>query len=269
MACSRRYNVQQISFLIGSFRQVVQSFGKDSKTVEFFRGQTDGLVSLGQLNAVDANFVYRLLGMESTNAVKWDITDKRLNEFNTCMNYLIQANNSDQLMKIVTILKNKGLLTSVSYSYIQEIYGLKDIDSYDLPKQQDVFGRLNTTIKDNIRPGFGTTFQIGALLKIDRFRESKCMNNIFVEVVSRDICGCSYASTLRYNVTKALQENDARKLADMAEHIVSGDRFEVGFEMSGDPCRGGKIWVTDEKLTNRFNTEINFEKLLKELKLYL
>lgn len=265
MACSRRYNVQQISFLIGSFRQVVQSFGKDSKTVEFFRGQTDGLVSLGQLNAVDANFVYRLLGMESTNAVKWDITDKRLNEFNNCMNYLIQANNSDQLMEIVTILKNKGLLTSVSYSYIQEIYGLKDIDSYDLPKQQDIFGRLNTTIKDN-RTSY--TSSAVTLINFNTLKEINRDNidDVVVRITCSDVEGCSYPTTVKYNVSEALATNDIRKLKEMTQHILSGERFEVGHLGEGDPCRGGKIWVSDGKLTADFNTKINFKTLLKELK---
>lgn len=37
----RKYNIEILSFLIGSFRDITQSFGQNSKSVEFYKRQVN------------------------------------------------------------------------------------------------------------------------------------------------------------------------------------------------------------------------------------
>ena len=81
-----KYNIQTLSFLIGSFRDIVQSFGQNNKSVEFYKRQVYGLANIGQISTNEILFVEELVGMKNTNAVKWDKATEKIEQFIRAIN---------------------------------------------------------------------------------------------------------------------------------------------------------------------------------------
>lgn len=150
-----QYNVEAIQFLIASFNSVIKAMGKTDKAVAFFKSQVDNLQTVSQIKYPDIDFVYRLLGMKNTNAVKWDITIARLDKFTRAMNYMICCKTPQQRRDCLNQLKDSEAIDSTVYSYIAEIYGLKEIPKKKLDDfKTSEFGRFgqfsaNTKLKND------------------------------------------------------------------------------------------------------------------------
>lgn len=150
-----QYNVETIQFLIASFNSVINAMGKTDKAVAFFKSQVDNLQTVSQIKYPDIDFVYRLLGMKNTNAVKWDITIARLDKFTKAMNYMICCKTPQQRRDCLNQLKDSEAIDSTVYSYIAEIYGLKEIPKKKLDDfKTSEFGRFgqfstDTKLKNN------------------------------------------------------------------------------------------------------------------------
>lgn len=150
-----QYNVEAIQFLIASFNGVIKAMGKTDKAVAFFKSQVDNLQTVSQIKYPDIDFVYRLLGMKNTNAVKWDITIARLDKFTGAMNYMICCKTPQQRRDCLNQLKDSEAIDSTVYSYIAEIYGLKEIPKKKLDDfKTSEFGRFgqfstDTKLKNN------------------------------------------------------------------------------------------------------------------------
>lgn len=150
-----QYNIEAIQFLIASFNSVIKAMGKTDKAVAFFKSQVDNLQTVSQIKYPDIDFVYRLLGMKNTNAVKWDITIARLDKFTRAMNYMICCKTPQQRRDCLNQLKDSEAIDSTVYSYIAEIYGLKEIPKKKLDDfKTSEFGRFgqfstDTKIKNN------------------------------------------------------------------------------------------------------------------------
>lgn len=150
-----QYNVEAIQFLIASFNSVIKAMGKTDKAVAFFKSQVDNLQTVSQIKYPDIDFVYRLLGMKNTNAVKWDITTVRLDKFTRAMNYMICCKTPQQRRDCLNQLKDSEAIDSTVYNYIAEIYGLKEIPKKKLDDfKTSEFGRFgqfstDTKLKNN------------------------------------------------------------------------------------------------------------------------
>lgn len=150
-----QYNVETIQFLIASFNSVINAMGKTDKAVVFFKSQVDNLQTVSQIKYPDIDFVYRLLGMKNTNAVKWDITIARLDKFTKAMNYMICCKTPQQRRDCLNQLKDSEAIDSTVYNYIAEIYGLKELPKKKLDDfKTSEFGRFgqfsaNTKLKNN------------------------------------------------------------------------------------------------------------------------
>lgn len=150
-----QYNVEAIQFLIASFNSVIKAMGKTDKAVAFFKSQVDNLQTVSQIKYPDIDFVYRLLGMKNTNAVKWDITVVRLDKFTRAMNYMICCKTPQQRRDCLNQLKDSEAIDSTVYNYIAEIYGLKEIPKKKLDDfKTSEFGRFgqfstDTKLKNN------------------------------------------------------------------------------------------------------------------------
>ena len=138
-----QYNVEAIQFLIASFNSVIKAMGKTDKAVAFFKSQVDNLQTVSQIKYPDIDFVYRLLGMKNTNAVKWDITTVRLDKFTKAMNYMICCKTPQQRRECLNQLKDSEAIDSTVYNYIAEIYGLKEMPKKKLDDfKTSEFGRF-------------------------------------------------------------------------------------------------------------------------------
>ena len=166
-----QYNVEAIQFLIASFNGVIKAMGKTDKAVAFFKSQVDNLQTVSQIKYPDIDFVYRLLGMKNTNAVKWDITIARLDKFTRAMNYMICCKTPQQRRDCLNQLKDSEAIDSTVYSYIAEIYGLKEIPKKKLDDfKTSEFGRFgqfstDTKLKNNINSKYAAEAEYDKKIK--------------------------------------------------------------------------------------------------------
>ena len=68
---SNSYNVTNIQSLIGQFRSHIKTSGKSESTVRKYKEYVRQLIYLGKVQKEEVDYVYRLLGMQNTNVVKW------------------------------------------------------------------------------------------------------------------------------------------------------------------------------------------------------
>lgn len=150
MLSQRIYNLNQISFLIGSFNNTVHTFGQNSKSVAFFRQQVNSLINIGQVQTSSAEFVYKLIGMENTDSVKWTISDEKVSEFINCMNVLFPLSQSGELNSDAVInqylfsLKEQGIMTDKTEKYIRDLYDVHLKDSLKIDTSKHTFGVIDT-----------------------------------------------------------------------------------------------------------------------------
>lgn len=120
-----KYNIETLSFLIGSFRDIIQSFGQNSKSVEFYKRQVGQLVNIGQVCQYDADLVEELVGMRNTDAVKWDKATEKIEQFIKSIDstYSIKDN-----LKRVIMLEQFEREGYISKSVKETVYRVYNID---------------------------------------------------------------------------------------------------------------------------------------------
>lgn len=150
-----KHNVEAISFLIGSFKDVVNSFGQNNKAVEFYKRQAKGLINIGQISSEDYIIVLELIGMKNTDAVKWEIAINRLEKFNDIMNTIIgfqMAGGGDAKVAAKTVLeefKKKGKTDNIIEATIKKIYELDNKESKATEYVNKVVSNISKTDKMN------------------------------------------------------------------------------------------------------------------------
>ena len=95
-----KYDLRTISFLISSFRDIITTFGENSKSVEFYKRQVNQLISIGQVSLNDQKFIEELIGMSNTNSVKWDKANEKLMQFIEIVN---ETNGYNDFSKVIII----------------------------------------------------------------------------------------------------------------------------------------------------------------------
>lgn len=112
------YNVITILFLVNSFKDIADSYGRINKTVDLYKRQVEAMLNSNMINVCDRDIVYELLGIVNTNNIKWTIADNKVNQFlyalsmigdnvdnvyaNSIVNKLISTNSiSDSVANIV------------------------------------------------------------------------------------------------------------------------------------------------------------------------
>ena len=206
MLLQRLYNLNQISFLIGSFNNTIHTFGQNSKSVAFFRQQVNSLINIGQVKESSAEFVYKLIGMENTDSVKWNISDEKVSEFINCMNVLFPLSQSGELNSDVIInqylfsLKAQGIMTDKTEKYIRDLYGVHLKDSIKINTNTHTFGVIDTTNpKGNKAKVEEATSQVATrpmARDYDSFRQSIFKNGKIDHIIINDMSALTSALNL-------------------------------------------------------------------------
>lgn len=132
---SNSYNVNNIQSLIGQFRSIIKTSGKSEPTVRKYKEYVRNLIYLGKVQKEEVDYVYRLLGMQNTNVVKWNITLTRLDSFIKAMNYMVCCT-KEQRRECLDKLLESNKVDNTVYRYIAELYRLnlaepkKTLESY-------------------------------------------------------------------------------------------------------------------------------------------
>lgn len=150
MAKQILYNIPTLSFLLGSYTGMLESFGKNPKTVEFFRNQVNGLINIHQVSRMDAELIFDIIGMQNTNNVKWVKSEEKIRMFIQTMNIMetFSTDEKIQVIKLTELLKS-GNITDDIYQKIIKIYGLTILEQMDRPINNS-FGVLNKSNVSNV-----------------------------------------------------------------------------------------------------------------------
>lgn len=267
-----KYNLQTISFLIGSLNSVTTNFGKNSKSIEFFKQQVNALVNIGTVRAVDAEFVYKLVGMENTDAVKWEITTPRINEFIDCMNYLYNMTfrSNTEIMDILIQLKNNNIMTDKTEKYIEELYDVQS-NTAKLPTKGKGFGTINTKLgqdkQDKSNCGINPGSELGRLMGIvlDITQKYKANGNITpcIRIKNTEaVCSCDPA----YHYIE-LKYNSNANLLNILKYTfkISKDTTTIVLrEVVSDGCHTSRQYTLSKEYNKLFE-KLDFDKLRYEM----
>lgn len=263
-----QYNVEAIQFLIASFNSVIKAMGKTDKAVAFFKSQVDNLQTVSQIKYPDIDFVYRLLGMKNTNAVKWDITTVRLDKFTRAMNYMICCKTPQQRRDCLNQLKDSEAIDSTVYNYIAEIYGLKEIPKKKLDDfKTSEFGRFgqfsaNTKLKNNRDSKYAAEAEDDKKIKItdsEAVIKEKIRNNTKSNKPIKKVVNSANSADKQCYVEDLAQDFIDRRL-----HTHANDPIEL-IRRSGIDIRRkfGKYLLDEVSRDKVFNTQNGIKDLVK------
>ena len=263
-----QYNVEAIQFLIASFNSVIKAMGKTDKAVAFFKSQVDNLQTVSQIKYPDIDFVYRLLGMKNTNAVKWDITIARLDKFTKAMNYMICCKTPQQRRDCLNQLKDSEAIDSTVYNYIAEIYGLKEIPKKKLDDfKTSEFGRFgqfstDTKLKNNINSKYAAEAEDDKKIKSadsEAVLREKIRNNTKSNKPIKKVVNSTNSADKQCYVEDLAQDFIDRRL-----HTRANDPIELIRRSGIDIRRKFGRYLLDELSRDKvFNTQGGIKDLVK------
>lgn len=263
-----QYNVEAIQFLIASFNSVIKAMGKTDKAVAFFKSQVDNLQTVSQIKYPDIDFVYRLLGMKNTNAVKWDITIVRSDKFTRAMNYMICCKTPQQRRECLNQLKDSEAIDSTVYNYIAEIYGLKEIPKKKLDDfKTSEFGRFgqfstDTKLKNSRNSKYDAEAEDDKKIKItdsEAVIKEKIRNNTKSNKPIKKVVNSTNSADKQCYVEDLAQDFIDRRL-----HTRANDPIEL-IRRSGIDIRRrfGKYLLDEVSRDKVFNTQGGIKNLVK------
>ena len=121
-------NIDKICFLLKSYNQMLESFGKTENTDDFFIKQLKGLAKTEQINKDEAQIVLKVIGLKKDNNIlDWDMRINNINDYMNIINEL-ERYSEDQSKKNKLIRMHKNIAENI-FKAIVKTYGF---DSYDL-----------------------------------------------------------------------------------------------------------------------------------------
>lgn len=236
------HDIDTLSFLIASFKDIVQSFGQNSKSVEFYKRQVDGLLNIGQIRQEDADFIEELVGMENTNAVKWDIATQKIEQFIKAMN--ATYNYEIILGKVMELenLEKAGQISKIAKLFAYKAWGIDIKDISAIKKKRGI---------EN--PGFGSTKSRSINRGIEKDKEQSTGELLKL------LIGTSRDSVIKIRNSEAVCSGDPSffmcNMLNLLDNIVimrelsKGSEYKIGKEkLSDDICHPTRVIKEDEKL---------------------
>lgn len=285
-----------VQYLVYLFQKIVKERGKSSETVKYYRGQVHYLIQNLQENAQKKlhvkgyyiyeqdilninsaeDFIYRLLGMQNTDAIKWDATISRLNSFTETMRQMECCKTDEIRLKCLKCLLRDERISRTVYNLVMEIYKLDKLDS-----------RVKLNIQQFKAEDFikrkGGTF--GILVKDipnKRLRESLALRDEYEEYFEGKLLYSNIIHDDNINNIDDLAMNflrdkkNSEKLAKLGKHCKTADDVyrdldvcamfifqlaDIGCSIPGNRVIFNK-WVDDQSLATLFNTKDNKNQIL-------
>lgn len=123
------YNIDVIEFLLKSFVDMSNNFGRNSNTVKFFKQQVRDLINIGQVSTRDVDMVYKLTSTQNTDNIQWDTVLERIKYFRIIIK-AIESNSVCRRWEYAKKIINDQKITSrIVSSTIESIYKQLDIKS--------------------------------------------------------------------------------------------------------------------------------------------
>ena len=218
------YNIQVLSYLIGSFTEMVATFGDTPNTAKCFKNQAVGLVRINQLSQKDLNFVLKLLDIKESNQFDWKKIQQWVTMFNSAMNIMLNTEASIRPMAAYELKQTKQINAFV-YERLCEVWGIPKYDNVlptPKPRKGDkglsfgnLMGMLSTTDIDVSWTQFIKLYG-------DKYLRIKNPNAV-----------CSGDPLYLQCLVKNIKNKEAKSIL---EHIRMGVPFEI---VEGEPVSDG------------------------------
>lgn len=144
-------NIETLSFLIASFNDVINSFGSNKKSIDFYKNQVQNLVAIGQVDTNSAEIVYDLINFSYIgDSDKWRIELSKIDFFTTMMDLIISnANNIETVESIILRTENDYNITPEKrkvLNIIRKIFYIKNRvpENYEMQRKSH-FGTMAFT----------------------------------------------------------------------------------------------------------------------------
>lgn len=140
-------NIQQLSFLVGSLNNMIQTFGSKPETYNFFKDQVFGLIDAGQMGRVEANTIFELLDLQNDNSKpNCGRIPEVINDFMAGMNYMLQAQTKEERISCLAYLKTSDKLNSKVEKAIRVSFDLQNVKAinFNAKTNNNGFGNLNS-----------------------------------------------------------------------------------------------------------------------------
>ena len=248
-----KHNLKTISFMIASFKNIVDTFGMNEKSIAFFKKNVEGLSAISQVTPSDINLIYDVLNINDKNISP----EKRisfLNEYIKAINKVHTVKNKETIFYIINDLRNTNVISEKTKKNVLETL---DVDE-TLYKQN--------AIKEN--NNFGS-YLFNEKSEIEKYKEIiKGNKNLHIKIKNENaVCSCDrhyYIYKLKDfldTFTKKYEGNNALKALRDGDFIIGQEESSP----SGDPCRGFiTTFREDTKLKAEF-LKINWNKIIAEL----
>lgn len=143
-------NIETIKYLVDYFRSAVSLMGKNETTVNLYRSNTYELIKAGQLGYFEVIVVEQLIGMYNTDSLKWDITIKKLEEFDSVLDQVMPLGfDYVKVIEKLNEMKSKGCISDSLLKLFLIIY-TPDGDSKIKRKQLITVKELNRIKKEKL-----------------------------------------------------------------------------------------------------------------------
>lgn len=144
-------SIQQLSFLAGTFNNLINNFECNKQTCDYFKQQLSGFVNMGNVGNQEALAFLHLLGLDEDRELYTTyytkVLPEILNQYMQCMEYMIQARNTLEAMEYLKDLKTGKFnieLDAKVEKIIRATYDLQNVKIVNSHKQeQNIFGNLN------------------------------------------------------------------------------------------------------------------------------
>lgn len=209
------YNIQVLSYLIGSFTEMVATFGDTPNTAKCFKNQAVGLVRINQLSQKDLNFVLKLLDIKDSNQFDWKKIQQRVTMFNSAMNIMLNTEASIKPM-VAYELKQTKQINAFVYERLCEVW--------EVPKYDNVLPTPNPR-KDDKGFSFGNLTGMLSTTNIDVSWTQfiKLYGDKYLRIKNPSAV-CSGDPLYLQCLVKNIKNKEAKSIL---EHIRMGVPFEI------------------------------------------
>ena len=251
-------NVKNLSFLIGSYKEMVQNFGFNDKTDQFFIKQMNALSGIAQIDYKDVQIIQQITGI-GTEKTKSERT-KSIESFVHAMNIMEGSIINLRPTMLFNMYHNKEVNEDL-YKIIGKIYGINtsiSLDELEEKEANNAFGVLqdskmsskNDTDLDKFIYFCNKMYKKFGINAGIRYKNTNCICSSNPYYIS-----CSF---------KRLNES----LSSMYQYLTSmneADETEEVYADYSDGCHGGTR--TDLAATKELrNLNIDYKKACDELR---
>lgn len=117
-----KYNITTVMFLVNSFKDIVDSYGRVNRTVDLYKRQVESMIVSKQISVNDKDIVFELLGIVNTNNIKWNVADNKVAQFTSTMSLILDIRDDNIRNNIINRLINTNSISESVANIIKKLY---------------------------------------------------------------------------------------------------------------------------------------------------